>query len=102
MKNRAYQKTNRINWSVIILCNMLLNACASQPTPIPDSLSANAQAYQARCSSCHSLPHPKRHTFTEWKHLLPLMEQRMHEKNVPPLELEEKQNIISYLKQYAR
>ncbi|RMH19586.1 MAG: hypothetical protein D6698_05580 [Gammaproteobacteria bacterium] len=80
----------------------LLTGCASQPMPIPAADSDVAQLYQQKCSACHALPHPTRNTYVEWQHLVEVMQQRMKEKHMPPLDASEKTQILSYLKQYSR
>ncbi|MFQ5470659.1 MAG: cytochrome C [Gammaproteobacteria bacterium] len=81
---------------------MTMTGCASNPTPLPDAQSSSARLYETKCSACHSIPHPKRHTFSQWQVMLDLMEQRMVEKGLPSLSDTERKQIVSYLKENAR
>lgn len=71
-------------------------------TPIPDAGSAQAIAFRNQCSRCHALPHPKRHSFSEWQHYLGLMDRRMEERGMPPLAGEERQKVLDYLREHSR
>jgi cytochrome c5 len=81
---------------------ILLAGCAGGPTPIPDPDSAAAQLYTDKCSACHALPHPKRHTLAEWQSTFTLMEQRIAERGLPAISADEKQILLGYLKEHAR
>jgi hypothetical protein len=93
---------------ILLVCLLLETAgCAIQTgnpgaTPIPDAGSPNARVYAARCGSCHALPHPSRLTYQGWVQLLPLMERRMTERGMPSLSEAERNEILAYLKAYAR
>lgn len=69
---------------------------------LPDTNHTGAQTYINRCSTCHSPPHPARHDYAGWQHLLSLMERRMVERGVPPLSDTERSYILAYLKDNAR
>ncbi len=77
-------------------------SCAGQMTPIPGMESNDAKLYSDKCSSCHSLPHPKRHTFKQWEHIVAAMEKEVKHKEMPPLTKNETSAILNYLKKYAR
>lgn len=81
---------------------LLLVGCAGAPTPIPDAESAAARLYVEKCSVCHAAAHPKRHTYDEWQHMMTLMEQRIAERDMDPLSMEDKEQILNYLKENAR
>lgn len=83
------------------VCLALL-ACAGQVTQIPDDISANAVTYRAKCSMCHALPHPKRHTAEQWQHVVGMMEQRMAERKFNRLTQQERDEIMAYLTKHAR
>ncbi len=70
-------------------------------TPIPDPGSDAATLYKKHCSGCHSLPHPARHTYPQWEHMLDVMETRMEERGVTPPEEEERRVLLDYLKVHA-
>ena len=87
---------------ICYLSLLLLAGCAGI-TPLPDKESLAARIYAEKCGLCHSVPHPRRHTFEEWRHMVALMEQRMQERGIdPPLSTDEEDAILSYLKQHAR
>ncbi len=86
-----------------ILCAALsLTACATSGTPLPDSSTKAARTYRAKCSTCHSVPHPARHTREQWPPLIALMERRMAERRMPGLSEEDRAVILDYLKRNAR
>jgi len=79
-----------------------LSACASAPTPLPDPQSEAAKLYAARCGGCHSIPHPARLGSAQWQHMLTLMERRMLERKMPPLNDTERATLLGYLTAHAR
>ena len=88
-----------------ILCLILFLgplSCASVPRQsMPEEGSAGLALVKQKCTVCHGLPHPKRHTAHEWDHLLVLMAERMKEKQIPYTS-DEMQQIQSYLHRNAR
>jgi cytochrome c5 len=93
---------NALSKMLLGLSLVALASCAGAPTPIPDSDSPEAKVYEAKCSICHSLPHPRRQTYAEWEKIVPVMEKEMQFKKLPPLTQEEKSTILSYLEKHAR
>ena len=91
-----------IKQSLVIAVVAVATGCASGGTPIPDPQSAAAQRYAEKCSGCHAVPHPARHSAAAWPHYVALMEQRIAERNHTPLSDEERLMIISYLRKHAR
>ena len=89
-------------WLLFTAVLLFIAGCAGAPTPIPDAQSSAAQLYAAKCGSCHSVPHPKRHTTEQWQHVLTLMNQRIQENNKPGLTADEKLTIQTYLGDHAR
>ena len=86
---------------VLGFSSVLLTACgATESLPEPESTAA--KAFTARCSGCHALPHPARHTPQQWQHVVRLMEQRMAERSYLPMSDRERQAILLYLIKYAR
>ena len=71
-------------------------------TSLPDMDSAAAQTFVNRCSTCHAIPHPGRHTYQGWLHLVPIMEQRMAERGMAALTAEDREVILAYLQENAR
>jgi hypothetical protein len=68
---------------------------------MPEENSAELGLLKKKCTLCHGLPHPKRHTQEEWSHLIILMTKRMNEKNISYTK-EELSQIKSYLQRNAR
>jgi len=87
--------------SAVLLLILPALYCSSFNT-IPDEGTKEADLYSNKCGSCHSLPHPSRHTYAQWDHTMSLMEMRMNENNFNPLNEEEKKMILEYLKKHAR
>ena len=88
-----------------ILCFALflgIASCASVlHQSMPEEGSAELGLLKKKCTICHGLPHPKRHTASEWDNLLIMMTERMREKQVPHTP-EEIRQIKSYLQRNAR
>jgi hypothetical protein len=74
-------------------------SCAGMQVPEPES--QGAQVYSKKCSMCHGLPHPSRHSRIEWDHYLGLMKSNMDKKGVP-YSVQEMQTIRTYLHRFAK
>ena len=68
---------------------------------MPEEKSIELGLLKKKCTLCHGLPHPKRHTQEEWGHLLIIMTKRMNEKKISYTK-EELTKIKSYLQRNAR
>ena len=68
---------------------------------MPEEGSTELGLLKKKCTICHGLPHPKRHTAREWDNLLIMMTERMNEKNIS-YTLVEITQIKSYLQRNAR
>jgi len=68
---------------------------------MPEEGSTELGLLKKKCTICHGLPHPKRHTAREWDNLLIMMTERMNEKNISYTSVEMNQ-IKSYLQRNAR
>ena len=68
----------------------------------PEYGSPAAQLYFARCSTCHSAPHPKRHKEAQWGFYVDLMQQHMQTRDIPVLTENEKKTLLDYLKRNAK
>ncbi len=91
----------------VLLIGIILTGCTKPGagfflTPIPEAGSDGAILYRKNCSGCHSLPHPARHTYPQWEHMLGVMKMRMEERGVTPPGEEERRVILDYLKAHAR
>ncbi|MDX8412320.1 MAG: hypothetical protein R8K46_10705 [Mariprofundaceae bacterium] len=86
----------------ILLLIVVLSGCSGKPTPIPEADMADAKVFVTRCGSCHVAPHPKRLDFTDWQHMLKVMESQMQHRGMKPLAADERQAILGYLGRNAR
>ena len=68
---------------------------------MPEENSPDLKLLKQKCTTCHGLPHPKRHTSEQWEHLLVFMKEIMTERRVSYSEKELRQ-IQSYLQRNAR
>ncbi|MEJ2684225.1 MAG: cytochrome c [Candidatus Sulfobium sp.] len=88
--------------SLLVLSMIFIAGClAGRPTPIPGASSPAARLYVEKCGPCHSVPHPKRHTFEEWRHIIIVMKERMESKGMT-FTPEERKIVLGYLKQHSR
>jgi len=74
-------------------------SCAGMQVPEPES--QGARVYSKKCSMCHGLPHPSRHSKIEWDHYLELMKGNMDKKGVS-YSAQEMQTIRAYLHRFAK
>jgi hypothetical protein len=88
--------------AIVLFILASVYGCAGRPTPIPDPDSPDAKLYVAKCILCHSVPHPGRHTYEQWEHMIEVMEKQMEHKTMAPLTVEEKAAILEYLKGHSR
>ena len=87
---------------LIFFVLVLIYGCAGRPTPIPEASSPEGELFSTRCGMCHSVPHPKRHTFKEWEHIIGVMDKEMKHRKMEPLADDEKTAILRYLERNAR
>jgi len=91
---------------VAVCLVVMLAGCSTAGKPggtsLPDMDSAAAQTFVSRCSACHAVPHPGRHSYQGWLYLVPVMEQRMAERGMLPLTTEDREVILVYLQENAR
>jgi hypothetical protein len=79
-----------------------MSSCvAASHQNMPEENSIELGLLKKKCTLCHGLPHPKRHTQEEWGHLLIIMKKRMNEKKISYTK-EELAQIKSYLQRNAR
>ena len=74
----------------VFLSALLLVACVGGQT-VPEPESPGALLFKDRCTQCHGLPSPKRHTPEQWAQLLGMMEGFMQQKDIE-FPSEEKKN----------
>jgi hypothetical protein len=77
-----------------------MTGCSMTQT-IPESESPGAKLYLKKCTQCHGLPAPKRHTAEQWDHLLVMMQSFMEQRKLAFPE-DEKKQIRDYLHRNAR
>jgi len=58
--------------------------------------------FEARCAACHQLPEPDMLKPGQWKRLLLLMQKRMQQAGMPPLDEEEFARVYDYLSAQAK
>jgi cytochrome c5 len=85
---------------VFIVGLFCMTGCSMTQT-IPEPESPGAKLYLKKCTQCHGLPAPQRHTAEQWDHLLVMMESFMGQKNLAFPE-DEKKLIRGYLHRNAR
>ena len=77
-------------------------SCASvSHQSMPEENSAELVLMKKKCTICHGLPHPKRHTASQWDPLLVWMTEIMTERKVT-YTADEINQIKSYLQRNAR
>ena len=90
----------RILVFVLIVGLFCIGGCSTtQVIPEPDS--PGAKLYIEKCTQCHGLPGPKRHTSEQWDHVLVMMGGFMNQRGLPFPE-NEKKLIRDYLHRNGR
>ncbi len=90
----------RILVFVLIVGLFYIGGCSTiQIIPEPDS--PGAKLYIEKCTQCHGLPGPKRHTSEQWDHVLVMMSGFMNQRGLPFPE-NEKKLIRDYLHRNGR
>ncbi len=85
--------------TLVLVIGLFWGCSMTQTVPEPES--PGAKLYLKKCTQCHGLPGPKRHTAEQWDHLLVMMESFMGEKGLA-FPVEEKKLIRDYLHRNAR
>ena len=91
---------NRMMIAMLVL--MLGGARSVMAMGIPEPQSVAARLYEARCSVCHALPHPKRLDWPAWQHTLRVMRERIQQRGMSEPSKQEWRQISGYLKRHAR
>ncbi|MBV1883560.1 MAG: hypothetical protein KUG82_18105 [Pseudomonadales bacterium] len=92
----------KLRFGLLCLIAIVGLGCTARSITLPDSESSAAQLYSDKCSACHALPHPKRHSAAEWPPVFKLMERRMRERHVPAFSAEQRSVLLGYLQDNAR
>jgi len=93
-------------YCLILIAAPLLVAHADEK-PVSDvvvteeSVNEGKQVFQSRCSNCHKLPNKTRRTAVQWDMLLEVMQGIMKQRGVDVLSDDEKQQVLTYLKESA-
>jgi cytochrome c2 len=72
------------------------------PHKLPSPESQGAILFKDRCSQCHDLPDPGRHTAKEWPTIVERMQGYMQSMNKKMITANEEKQIVSYLSRYAQ
>lgn len=86
---------------LILMVGLFYMAGCVATQTIPEPESPGAKLYLKKCTQCHGLPGPTRHTPEQWDHLLVLMESFMDQKNLA-FSADDKKLIRDYLHRNAR
>lgn len=62
----------------------------------------NKSLFEARCGVCHQLPEPDMLTPAQWKRSMEVMQKRMQQADMAPLDEEEFAQVHAYLSSQAR
>ena len=90
----------RILVFVLIVGLFYIGGCSTIQT-IPEPDSPGAKLYIEKCTQCHGLPGPKRHTSEQWDHVLNMMSGFMDQRGLP-FPANEKELIRDYLHRNGR
>jgi hypothetical protein len=91
----------RCTTTLVFVVGLLIMTGCSMTQSIPEPESPGAELYLKKCTQCHGLPAPQRHTAEQWDHLLVMMQSFMDKKNLAFPE-DEKKLIKDYLHRNAR
>ncbi|MFQ5646202.1 MAG: hypothetical protein ACE5GM_04670 [bacterium] len=69
---------------------------------VPSRVSLEMRLYSNICGECHAVPEPRYFTYSKWKSMVKIMENRREAQGFSPLGQREKEALLSYLKKYAR
>jgi mono/diheme cytochrome c family protein len=72
------------------------------PHKLPSPETQGAMLFKDRCSQCHGLPDPGRHTAKEWPAIMEKMRGYMQSMDRKVITENEEKEIVNYLSRYAR
>lgn len=84
-----------------IMMFIALALAAGCERPLPEQNTAAAQLYVSRCGQCHRAYAPGSLSAAMWQIQVQMMEAKMVQNRVPPLNNEERDTILSYLTRNA-
>jgi hypothetical protein len=93
-------RAQRIRALLIAVAATVIPAGCRQ-APLPDADSAPARLYVQRCGQCHNAYNPHSMTAAMWETQVDLMQGKMREAGVEPLNSEERGEILDYLRRNA-
>ena len=91
----------RCTATLVFVVGLLFMTGCSMTQTIPESESPGAKLYLKKCTQCHGLPAPKRHTAEQWDHLLVMMKSFMEKRGLA-FPADEREMIRDYLHKNAR
>ncbi|MFQ5441142.1 MAG: hypothetical protein ACE5EB_00280 [Thermodesulfobacteriota bacterium] len=98
-----YGRSKRIVIHCALFSALALMTAGCETRTLPEADSPPAVLYAAKCGLCHPPRHPQVHTYTGWKKVVSVMEERAEDKGIKPLlSKQEKTVILDYLKKNAR
>ncbi len=87
---------------VIILFTAAGGAAQAADGELSEQQAQGKALFEARCAVCHQLPEPDMLTPGKWKRLLQLMQKRMQQADMPPLDEEEFAQVHDYLSSQSK
>jgi hypothetical protein len=79
----------------------IIGALAGCQSKIPEEDSYAGQLYVRRCGNCHQPYNPQAMTAAMWEIQVPKMELKIAQAGLPPLQPEQRQSILDYLRRNA-
>ncbi len=86
---------------LLALGALLLSGCMEE-FHVPEADTEDGKVFVRRCSLCHALPNPSRMEYPKWQVVVERMARNIKAHNVPPMPLDEKIQILAYLKRNAK
>ncbi len=95
LNGKLFKRCLTLGWFI------LLWSCT---VSIPEPESPTAKIYTKKCSRCHSVPHPKSHTYKEWECYFELIKIYADNKATSPniISESEKEDLLRYLKKHSK
>ena len=75
---------------------------AAEEETLEEQQAWNKSLFEARCGTCHQLPEPDMLTPAQWKRSMEIMQKRMQQADMEPLDEEEFAQVHAYLSSQAR
>ena len=85
----------------LLIAIVFLSGCVAL-SGMPDLRTPDGQIYAKRCKQCHGLPEPRFRTMREWEPIVLNMMDKIREKELQPLPMNEHEAILRYLARHAK